>query len=84
MTPAPPPRWETAVLACSFALLWAWFVARQHAYSRPGGHLPIYWNLALLVPFVALVFLTRRRMRRVQQALREQQESQLRGFRPPR
>lgn len=64
------PRWETAVLAASFALVWAWFLARQAAY-RGGAELSVVWNAILLLAVAALVAVLVRRLKRALAALRE-------------
>ena len=59
------PWWETATLAVSFALVWAWFLARD-------SKLTAVWNAVLLLAVVALVVVLVRRVRRTIAALRDQ------------
>lgn len=57
----------------SFLLLWGWFLA-QKAAENAHKPLSLVWQAALLLAFVALVFITVRRVKRVQQALRGEDE----------
>jgi membrane protein implicated in regulation of membrane protease activity len=67
------PLWETLVMIGSFLLLWAWFLARSAA-QRANAPLQLYWQGALVVALLALVYVTVRRIRRVQRALRGEDE----------
>jgi hypothetical protein len=64
------PRWETAVMALSFVLLWVWFLARQSAI-RNGESMHVAWNAAMLLAVVALVVILVRRFKRTLEGLRE-------------
>jgi hypothetical protein len=64
------PLWETVVMAASFAMLWAWFLARQSA-SRTGTDLWPGWTALQLIALAALVVVLVRRMIRVRNAMRE-------------
>lgn len=57
----------------SFLLLWGWFLA-QKAADRAQAPLPIFWNAALILALLALAFITVRRVKRVQRALRGEDE----------
>jgi hypothetical protein len=69
-----PPIWETCVLAGSFGLLWAWFIAYKGA-ERSNTALPLWWHFFLLVAIVLLVFVMVRRIKRLQKALRGEDEN---------
>lgn len=73
MNPKPdnPSRLETVILAVSFLLLWAWYLARQGVY-RAGGQPSIWLSLPLVFLFAALVWVFTRRLRRVVRAMKEQ------------
>ncbi|HEX8234620.1 MAG TPA: hypothetical protein VF600_01570 [Abditibacteriaceae bacterium] len=64
------PLWETIVMAASFALLWAWFLARQSA-TRTGTDLWPGWTALQFLALAALVLVLVRRMIRVRDAMRE-------------
>lgn len=64
------PLWETVVMAASFAMLWAWFLARQSA-SRTETDLWPGWTALQLIALAALVLVLVRRMIRVRDAMRE-------------
>jgi hypothetical protein len=64
------PLWETIVMGGSFAMLWAWFLARQSA-SRSGIDLWPGWTALQLIALAALVLVLIRRMIRVRDAMRE-------------
>lgn len=55
------PRWETAVMAGSFLLIWAYFLARQGSAGMP---LHFAWNGALALAVVALIAIFVRRLKR--------------------
>ena len=57
----------------SFVLLWGWFLA-QKAAERDHAPLPILWHAALILALVLLAFITIRRIKRVQRALRGEDE----------
>ena len=65
------PLWETIVMAVSFALLWAWFLARQSVSSTRNQTLWPGWTALQILALLALVFITVRRMKRLREALRE-------------
>ncbi len=65
------PIWETAVMAGSFVLLWAWFLARQAALRAPTTTMWPGWTALQILAIVALVIVMVRRMARVRRALRE-------------
>ena len=64
------PLWETAVMAGSFILLWAWFLARQSSLRTPEGRLWPGWHVALGIALIALIVITVRRVQRLRRALR--------------
>lgn len=68
------PVWETCVLAGSFALLWAWFIAFKGA-ERTNTALPLWWHFFLAVAVVLLVFVMVRRIKRLQRALHGEEEN---------
>ena len=63
------PIWETVVMCGSFVLLWGWFLA-QKAAEHAHKPLPMLWNAALLLALATLIVITVRRVKRVQRALR--------------
>ncbi len=65
------PLWETVVMAGSFVLLWAWFIARQMALRTPGTKMWPGWTVLQIAAVVVLVIVMVRRMARVRRALRE-------------
>ena len=65
------PLWETVVMALSFVLLWAWFLARQAALRAPTTTMWPGWTALQILAIVALVIVMVRRMARVRRALRE-------------
>jgi len=69
--PSNPSRLETVILAISFFLLWAWWLARQNVY-RAGGEPTLWMSLPLVVVLAALAWVFARRLRRVVAAMKEQ------------
>lgn len=69
------PWWETAIMIGSFIMLWVWFLARQAAYKSPTGQFSLFWQVPLIIALVALVVVTVRRAKRVQRALRGEDEA---------
>lgn len=67
------PLWETMILVGSFVLLWAWFLAFKGA-ERAHQSLPLWWHFFLLIAVVLLFFVMRRRVQRLQRAMRGQDE----------
>lgn len=65
------PLWETIVMAGSFVLLWAWFLARQVSLRAPGTKMWPGWTVLQVAAVVVLVVVLVRRMARVRRALRE-------------
>lgn len=69
-----PPIWETAVMAGSFALIWAWYLAYQAAQSAAPptqkAELAIGWDIALWLAVGALAVVLVRRFLRVREALK--------------
>ncbi len=65
------PLWETIVMALSFVLLWAWFLARQAALRAPSTTMWPGWTALQIAAVVVLVIVMVRRMSRVRRALRE-------------
>ncbi len=66
--PQPVPRWETAAMIVSFALVWAYFLAFQSA--RRNGLAPHFgWNLALMAALGVLVWVFVRRLKRILAAI---------------
>lgn len=65
------PLWETVVMALSFVLLWAWFLARQATLQTPGAKLWPGWTALQIAAVIVLVVVLVRRMARVRRALRE-------------
>jgi len=63
------PLWETLVMAGSFILIWAWFLARQSA-QRSGSALWPGWVVLLWVTVALLAIIMIRRIMRVRRALR--------------
>ncbi len=70
------PFWETLVIAGSFLLLWAWWLARQAAL-RANESPSWWWQAILVLSLLALLFVMVRRMQRVVRALRGQGEEEL-------
>ena len=70
------PRWETAIMALSFVLIWLWWLARTSAQRR-GGQLDEAWQIALGAAVILLVVVMVRRVLRLREALRD-----LRGAAP--
>lgn len=77
------PWWETAILAGSFLVVWAWFLARQIAQRAPGGQLNVIWQVPLIIALAALVVVTVRRLQRVKQAFRDAQQPRPPTLFPP-
>lgn len=69
-----PPIWETAVMAGSFSLIWAWWLAYQaaqkNAITTEKVQLAIGWDIALWLAVGALAVVLVRRFLRVHHALK--------------
>jgi H+/Cl- antiporter ClcA len=73
------PWWETAAMIASFALLWAFLLARHaalQAAARSGAATPRLemsplWTVAQFVAIGLLLFVMVRRMKRTRDAMRE-------------
>jgi len=70
------PWWETLVIAGSFLLLWAWWLARQAAL-RANETPSFWWQAVMGLALLALLFVMARRTQRVVRALRGQDEEDL-------
>lgn len=83
------PWWETAAMIASFALLWAYMLARQSALmtaARSGAVSPRpemspLWAVAQAVAIATLLLILVRRMKRARDAMRE--ANQIRPGFPP-
>lgn len=73
------PLWETFAMIGSFALLWAWFIARQMAIKAAAAQgiaarqvsISPLWTIAQIVALALLVVIFVRRMRRTRKAMQE-------------
>jgi ABC-type phosphate transport system permease subunit len=68
------PFWETAILGGSFVLLWVWFLSFKNA-ERANEILPLWWHALLLLAVVLLIWVFARRIKRLQRALRGEDEN---------
>jgi membrane protein implicated in regulation of membrane protease activity len=64
------PRWETLVIAASFAGVWIYFFA-WIAAGRAKAPLSVWWQFLLVPCLIALVVVFRRRLARAKNTVRE-------------
>ncbi|MDQ3812784.1 MAG: hypothetical protein M3347_02400 [Armatimonadota bacterium] len=77
------PLWETAVMFVSFLLLWAWFLTHKMVAQPPSGRTWVIWQLLLIIALTLLIAITVRRVRRLQQAFRGEDDDPLPSPFPP-
>ena len=75
----PHPLWETLAMIGAFALVWAWFFARQSAIKAAAAQgigaaqvsISPLWTLAQIAAVAVLILIFVRRMRRARAAMQE-------------
>jgi len=77
------PLWETLVMIGSFLMLWVWFLAHSAAQRTPGKYLHPLWQTPLVVAVIVLIVILVRRARRLQRALRGDDNPMASRFPPP-